>query len=158
MKRVFFTGVVIYSILMILLNDWPAAIGNTGNAALPWMGKCLVDIGFALIGLYKLFGNQIHFDEDEIGIHEDDISVPDTWLYGLFGLDLLANWGFHGYEFANQTGVVATYNSLWWMGESLAMVLTFVLYRHAMQVARREARKARNMPGPIPMNRNSNVA
>ena len=106
MKRVFFFGVIAYSVAILLLNDWPGAINNTGTQALPWMAKCLVDLFFAGFGGYKLFGKMIHFDEDEVGIHEDDISVPDTWLYGLFGLNLLGNFGWHAYEFALTTCVL----------------------------------------------------
>lgn len=142
MKRVFFFGVVAYSLAILLLNDWPAAVNNTGTQALPWMAKCLIDVTFGGLGVFKLFGNQIHFDEDEAGIHPDDVSVPDTWLYGLFGLNLLLNWGWHGYEFATQSGVTATYNSFWFMAEFGAMFLTFVLYKHSVQIAQREARKA----------------
>lgn len=142
MKRVFFFGVVLYSAMILLLNDWPAAVGSTGTQALPWMAKCLVDFSFAALALFKMFGSQIHFDEDEIGVHPDDVSVPDVWLYGVFGLNLLGNFGWHGYEFATQSGVTATYNSIWFFAEFAAMFLTFVLYRHAAESARREARKA----------------
>ena len=146
MKRVFFLGVVIYSVMILITNDWAGAIGNTGTAALPWMAKCLVDFSFGAFGLFKLFGKLIHFDEDEVGVHEDDITVPDTWLYGLFGLNLLGNFGWHGYEFANQTGVEGFYKSLWFCAEFASMAITFVLYKHAVIVAQREARKARMSP------------
>jgi hypothetical protein len=142
MKRVFFFGVVLYSAMVLLLNDWPAAVGFTGTAALPWMAKCLVDFSFGAFGLFKLFGDQIHFDDEEIGIHPDDVSVPDTWFYGVFGLNLLGNFLWHGYQFATQSGAVATYNSIWFFAEFAALALTFILYKHAAQVARREARKA----------------
>lgn len=152
MKRVFFLGVIAYSLAILLFNDWPAAINNTGTQALPWMAKCLIDVCFAGLGAFKLFGDQIHFDEDEVGIHADDVSVPDVWLYGLFGLNLLGNFVWHGYEFATQTGFASTYNSFWFMGEFVAMLLTVVLYKHAAQVARRELRRAndaRNGATPI---------
>jgi hypothetical protein len=142
MKRVFFFGVIVYSGMILLLNDWPAAAGYTGTAALPFMVKCLVDVCFIGLGGFKLFGDQIHFDDEEVGVHPDDVSVPDTWLYGVFGLNLLGNFGWHGYQFANTTGAESFYNSLWWFIEFAAMFLTFVLYKHAAQVARREARKA----------------
>lgn len=142
MKRVFFFGVIVYSAMILLLNDWPAAANATGTAALPWMAKCLVDLSFAGLGLFKLFGDQIHFDDEEVGVHPDDVSVPDVWLYGIFGLNLLCNFGWHGYEFAMQTGFASTYNSFWFFAEFFAMALTFILYKHAAQVARREARKA----------------
>ena len=152
MKRVFFFGVIVYSAMILILNDWPGAISNTGTQALPWMVKCLVDLAFAGFGGFKLFGKLIHFDEDEVGIHEDDISVPDTWLYGLFGLNLLGNFGWHGYEFAEEQDGTAFYNSIWFFGEAIAMLLTFVLYKHAVIVAQREARKARTRNSTFPSN------
>ena len=75
MKRVFFFGVIVYSVAILLLNDWPGAVNSTGTAALPWMAKCLVDFSFAAFGLFKMFGSQIHWDDDEVGVHPDDVSV-----------------------------------------------------------------------------------
>jgi hypothetical protein len=144
MKRVFFFGVIAYSAAIFLLNDLPAATGFTGTAALPWMAKCLIDIMFAGAGFFTLFGNQIQWDDEEEGIHPDDVKVPSTWLYGLFGVNLLANFGWHGYEFATLNGVESLYNAAWFFAEFVAMFLTFVLFKHAGQVARREARKAFN--------------
>lgn len=143
MKRVFFLGVIVYSVAILLFNDWPAATNYNGTAAVPWMIKCLVDLCFGLFAGYKLFGAQIHWDEDEVGVHADDISVPDTWFYGIFGLNLFCNFGWHGYEFANLNGPAAVYNSVWFFAEFFAMLLTFVFFKHAGQVARREQRRAR---------------
>lgn len=157
MKRVFFFGVIAYSAAIFLLNDLPAAIGFTGTAALPWMTKCLIDICFAGAAFFVMFGDQIQWDDDEEGIHPDDVKVPSTWLYGLFGVNLLANFGWHGYEFATKSGVESLYNAGWFFAEFVAMFLTFVLFKHAGQVARREARKARDaakQSGSVPLNRN----
>lgn len=145
MKRAFFLAVIAYSAMMLITNDWPAAISNTGTHALPWMAKCLVDFVFAGVGVFKIFGKLIHFDEDEVGVHEDDITVPDTWLYGLFGLNLLANWGWHGYLFATEESVTSFYNSIWWFAESLGMGLTFLFYKNAVKVAQREYRKQQTL-------------
>jgi hypothetical protein len=142
MKRVFFFGVIIYSVMIFLLNDLPAAVGFTGVAALPWMGKCLVDILFAGAAFFAMFGDQISWDDDEEGIHPDDVKVPSTWLYGLFGINLLANFGWHGYEFATLSGVESLYNAAWFFAEFVAMALTFILFKHAGQIARREAKRA----------------
>lgn len=143
MKRVFFIGIIAYSVMIFLTNDWANAINTNDNSAWFWIAKCLVDFCFAAVGLFKVFGKLVHFDEDEIGIHEDDISVPDTWLYGLFGLNLVANCGWHAYQFKSQTGVESAYNSAWFFVEFIGIVATFVLYKHAVIVAQREARKAR---------------
>ena len=142
MKRFFFFAVIIYSVAILILNDWPGAISQTGTAALPWMAKCLVDFSFGAFSLFKMFGNLIEFDEEEVGIHADDISVPDTWFYGIFGLNLLANFGWHGYEFATLNGAASLYNSFWFFAEFAAMAMTLILYKHAAQVARREQRRA----------------
>lgn len=148
MKRVFFFGIIAYSVAIILLNDLPAAVNSTGTAALPWMFKCLVDISFGALGVFKLFGDQIHWDEDDIGVHPDDVAVPDTWLYGLFGINLFLNFGWHGYEFATLSGVESLYNAAWFFAEFIAMFLTFVFFKHAGQLARKEARKAAQAAGP----------
>lgn len=149
MKRVFFFGVIVYSVMILLLNDWPGAIGATGTAALPWMAKCLVDFTFGAFGLFKMFGSQIHFDDEEVGVHPDDIAVPDTWFYGIFGVNLLGNFGWHGYQFATQTGAASMYYSLWFFAEFAAMALTFIFYKHALDVARREARRAMQNRGSL---------
>ena len=142
MKRVFFLGMIAYSAAILFFNDWPGAINNVPPAAYVWMAKCLLDLAFGGLAALKLFGDQIHFDEDEIGLHPEDVSVPDVWLYAAFGLNILGSWSWHGYEFAHQTGIEATYNSIWWFGETVVLFLTYVFYKHAADVARREARKA----------------
>ncbi len=141
MKRMFLFGVMAYSVLIFLLNDLPFATQFTGTAALPFMLKCLVDIAFAGYAAYKMFGAQIQWDDDEIGIHEDDIKVPDAWFYGLFGLNLLGNFGWHGFLFATETGPTALYNAVWWFVEAAAMALTFIFYKHALQAQRRAMRQ-----------------
>jgi hypothetical protein len=142
MKRVFFFGVIAYSIAILLLNDLAAATNLQDTAAAPWIAKCLVDICFAGAGFFALFGDRINWDEDEEGIHPDDVKVPAVWLYGLFGLNLLCNFGWHGFEFAHESGALALYNGAWFFAEFIAMGLTIILFRHARDVARREARRA----------------
>ena len=145
MKRVFFFGVIAYSAAILLLNDLPAATSFTGTAALPWMAKCLVDFVFAGAAFFAMFGNSIQWDDEEEGIHPDDVKVPSTWLYALFGVNLLVNFGWHGYEFAMQSGAQALYNAIWFFAEFAAMFLSYVLFRHALQVARRDARRAQQV-------------
>jgi hypothetical protein len=43
MKRVFIFGAIVYSALIMLLNDLPFATSYIGTAALPFTLKCLVD-------------------------------------------------------------------------------------------------------------------
>ena len=143
MKRIFFFGVIAYSVAIFILNDLPGAVNNTGTVALPWMVKCLIDLCFAGAAFFSMFGSQIQWDDEEEGIHAEDVKVPATWLYGLFGINLLLNFGWHGYEFATLSGAESLYNAAWWFVEFAAMFLTFILFKHARQVARREARKAR---------------
>jgi hypothetical protein len=145
MKRVFFFGIIAYSVAIFLLNDLPAAVGFTGVAALPWIAKCLVDFCFAGAAFFIMFGSQIAWDDDdEESIHAEDVKVPSTWLYALFGLNLLCNFGWHGYEFATLSGATALYNALWFFVEFVAMGLTWVFFSHARKIARREQRKARD--------------
>jgi hypothetical protein len=145
MKRVFFFGVIAYSVVILLLNDMPAAVNLTGVAAAPWMAKCLVDLCFAGAAFFVMFGSQIDWDdEDEEAIHADDVKVPSTWLYGLFGLNLLANFGWHAYEAAVLSGGASFYNLLWFFVEFVAMGLTFVFFSHARKIAKREQRRARD--------------
>ena len=148
MKRVFFFGVIAYSAAIFLLNDLPAATNYTGTQALPWMAKCLVDFVFAGAAFFAMFGNQIQWDDEEEGIHPEDVAVPSTWLYGLFGVNLLVNFGWHGFEFATLSGPIALYNGAWFFAEFVALFLTFVLFKHAKVAAQREARKARDSRSP----------
>ena len=142
MKRVFFFGVIVYSAAIFLLNDLPAATSFTGTAALPWMAKCLIDMCFVGAAFFAIYGASIQWDDDEEGIHPDDVKVPSTWLYGMFLLNLLANFGWHGYEFAMTGGAESLYNAAWFFVEFAAMALTGILFKHAQQIARRDARRA----------------
>ncbi len=149
MKRVFFFGVIAYSAAIFLLNDLPAATGFSGTQALPWMVKCLIDLCFVGAGFFAIYGASIQWDEDEEGIHPDDVKVPSTWLYGLFGINLVVNFGWHGYEFAMTNGAESLYNAAWFFAEFAAMALTLILYKHSLQIARREARRAQQVRGTV---------
>lgn len=146
MKRVFLFGVIVYSGLILLMNDLPFATSYTDTAALPFIAKCLVDLGFVAFALFKMFGSQIAWDDEEVGIHADDVKLPDSWFYGVFGLNLLGNFGWHGYLFAHENGAFALYNAIWFFVEFFAMALTFIFYKHALEVMRREARRAQQQP------------
>ncbi len=141
MKRVFLFGVIVYSALILVLNDLPFATNYTGTAALPFMLKCLVDLSFAGFAAFKMFGSQIQWDDDEVGVHADDLKLPDSWFYGVFALNLAANFCWHGYLFASEAGATALYNALWFFAEFFAMGLTFILYKHSLEAMRREARR-----------------
>jgi hypothetical protein len=141
MRRVFFFGVLGYSLAILVVSDLPNATQYTGTQALPFMVKCLIDLSFAAFAGFKMFGSQIHWDDEEVGIHEDDIKLPDAWFYGLFGINLLGNFGWHGYKFATETDATALYYALWFFAEFIAMALTFILYKHSLEVQRREMRR-----------------
>jgi hypothetical protein len=147
MKRVFLFGVIVYSAALLLLQDWPAMANTTGAASAPFLALMVVDAGFAITALFKMFSfGELGLDEDddEVSIHAEDVQVPDTWFYGVFGLTLLGHAGWHGYEAIMNTGAYSLYASVWFMAEIGALFLTYVFFRHASAVARREARKARN--------------
>jgi hypothetical protein len=145
MKRVFLLGVIVYAALLLLLQHWPSAVNETGIAAAPWMGLMLVDGAFAVMALIKMFPHIFDSDDEDedATIHPDDVSVPDAWFYGLVGVYLLANFGWHAYEFATLTGATSFYFSLWFIAEAIAMFLTFTFFKHAQKRARSEAKKAR---------------
>jgi hypothetical protein len=141
MKRIFLAGVIIYSGLLFLMNDLPFATTYQDTEALPFMLKCLVDFAFAGFAAFKMFGSQIQWDDEEIGIHADDVKLPDSWFYGLFGLNLIGNVGWHGFLFAHLSGASSLYNAMWFFAEAGALAMTWIFYRHALDVVRREARR-----------------
>jgi len=145
MKKMFLFSVIGYSVMLLVLNHWPNAVNNTGTAALPWMLLMLVDLAFAGSAFFKIVGPAFFAgddEDDEISIHAEDVSVPDAWFYGMFAINLIANLGWHAYLFAQLTGVDSTYYSFWFLGEAVGLFLTIVFFRHAQQVARRQAKKA----------------
>lgn len=147
MKRIFFFGVIAYSVAILVLNDLGMAVNQHGTQALPWMIKVLIDICFVGAGVFAIYGSSIQWDDEEEGIHPDDVKVPSTWLYGLFFLNLFGNFCWHGYEFAMENDFLSFYNGCWWVVEFIAMGLTGVLFKHAQQIARREARRLRTVQG-----------
>lgn len=164
MKRVFLFGVIVYAALLLVLQHWPSAVNNTGIAAAPWMGLMLVDFVFAGLAALKMFPHLFDSEDDEdedAAIHPDDVSVPDAWFYGLVGIYLLGNFGWHAYEFAVLEGSASFYFSLWFIVEAAALFLTFVFFKHAQKRARSDARKARvaaQKSGPSEVRRGRDAA
>ncbi len=144
MKHIFLIGVVAYAAASLLLNHWPNAVNYTGMQAAPWMGLMLVDALFAATAIFKMMGPALFEGAGEDDIHEDDVELPDTWFYGLFGLNILGNLGYHAYMFAIQTGPEAFGYSVWFMSEAIALVLTIVFFKLAQRKAIRQARAARS--------------
>jgi len=147
MRNLFLLGVIVYSALQLILNHWPAAINAVGAASFPWMGLMVVDGAFAAVALFRLLGPAFFEAEDEETKElASDITVPDSWFYGIFGLDLLANFGWHAYKFAFTTGTDSFGYSLWFIVEAVALFLTWVFFQAAQHKAARE-RKARRVAG-----------
>jgi hypothetical protein len=49
-----------------------------------WLGKMVVDVGFAAIALIRLAGDSLFADDeadDEVAIHSEDLAVSDTMLF-----------------------------------------------------------------------------
>jgi hypothetical protein len=144
MKRVFLIGVIIYAAASLILSHWPSMAANTGAQSAPWLAMMVVDIAFAGFSAFKLVGPAFFEDEDdEDSIDPNDFSVPDSWFYGLFGLDLLANAGWHGYQAVMLQDLASVYHSVWFIVEVVALFLTFLFFKHAQKVARRLARAAK---------------
>ena len=143
-KHIFLIGVIVYSVASMVLQHWPAAVNYTGMAALPWMVLMVVDLGFAATAGIKLVGPALFAsdDEEENILDVEDLNVPDGWFYGLFGLNLLGNVGWHGYMFATETGAASFGFSIWFIVEVVAIALTFLFFKHAQKVARVKARKS----------------
>ena len=118
----------------------------TGAQSAPFLALMVVDVAFSAIAAYKIFGFSafgVDEDEDEVSVHAEDVEVPDTYFYGIFGLDLLGHAGWHAYEAIMTSGAYSFYTSIWFMVELFALFLTFVFFRHASAKAARDARKAR---------------
>lgn len=123
MKRVFLVGVIVYSAISLLLVHWPAMAGATGAASAPWLAMMVIDMAFAAFAVFKLVGPAFFSDDadDETSIHAEDVNVPDTWLYGLFGLNLFGNCAWHAYKSVMTTDFESVYNSVWFMAEIAAL-------------------------------------
>lgn len=142
MKKVFFAGVIVYSIALLVLSDVGTAMDYSGGAALPWIAKCLIDLCFAGAGALSIWGDQIAWDDEEEGIHAEDLKVPSLILYPIFSLNLILNFGYHVYKAAVTTEAASLYYLIWVAVEFFAILLTVVLYKHALDINRRARRKA----------------
>jgi hypothetical protein len=164
MKRVFLVAVVIYAALLLVIEHWPNAINAEGiQHSAPWMILMVVDGFFAVAAVIKMFPHMLEDmeegDEDEDAIHTEEVNVPDVWFYGLVGIYLVANLGWHGYEFGQLTGAASFYYSLWFIGDLVGLALTFLFFKHAQASARRAARKARaGGAGPRPVGSSNRAA
>ncbi len=135
MKKMFFTGVIAYSIALFILQDLPLQTAATGAMNYAFLGKLVIDVFFAGYAAFKLFGKDWipqDDDDDEIThIDASEVSIPDNWLYGLFGINLIANAGFHMWLTGQTTGGESVWFTAWFLGEVALLLLTFVFFKHA---------------------------
>lgn len=145
-KRVLYFGIIGYSIALLVFQDWGSMSSTVGTASALWLGKMVLDIGFAGMGFIRLAGNTLFAEDeadDEVAIHAEDLAFSDTALFGAFMVNVLANTGFHGYETVMTTGAVSMYFSIWFIAEVVILFLTYVLFGHARKAQLAAARKAR---------------
>jgi hypothetical protein len=145
-KSVLYIGIIAYSAAILFLQDWGDMVNTLGLVSAAFLGKMLIDIGFCGAGAIRLVGPAFFAtdeDDDEVGIHEEDLQFSDTALYGLFFVDVLANAGWHGYVTTMTNGAMSFAYSIWVIIEAFALFFTFILWRHAIKVQKRVARKAR---------------
>lgn len=150
MKRIFLISVIGYAAASLLLTHWPAMALSSGVESAPWLAMMVVDMAFAAMAAFKLVGPSFFQEDDEDGatLHVEDVSVPDAWLYGLFGIYVLVNCGWHGKEAIFQTGGLSVYNSIWFMAEIAALLLTFIFFKNAQRLAHKAKRAP--VPGNYP--------
>jgi hypothetical protein len=147
MKRLFMMGVIIYSMAVLIVCHWPAMALTTDSASAPWYALMLVDIAFTLFAFIKLVGidkmfSKYNQDVDDISIGELD--MPDNWMYGLFGVNLIGNFGWHSFLAIHSQNAQSVYWSFWAVVELIALVLTFLFFRAAQRKAQKLASASRN--------------
>jgi hypothetical protein len=145
-KRVLYLGIIAYSLALLIFQDWGSMAATVGTISALWLGKMVLDVGFAGTGFIRLAGNTLFADDeadDEVAIHPEDLAFSDTALFGLFMANVLANAGYHGYETVMQTGAVSLYFSIWFMAEAVVLFLTYILFAHARKAQLKLARKSR---------------
>jgi hypothetical protein len=146
-KNTLYVGIISYCVAVLFFWDWPAMTDTIGTTSALWLGKMLVDIGFAAVAFIRLMGPALFSDEDDDGddvsLHASDMAVPDTMLFGLFLVNILANGGYHGYLTVMTTGASSFWYSIWFLVEAVAFFLTWVLFAHARASARKAAAKAK---------------
>ena len=145
-KNTLYLAIIVYCAALLIFQDWGAMASNVGTISALFLGKMVVDVGFAGAAFLRLAGPTLFAEEeaaDEVAIHEEDLHFSDTALFGLFLVNVAANAGFHGYQTVMTTGAVSTYYSLWFMAEIVVLFLTYILFSHAKKAQRRLARESR---------------
>lgn len=158
-KSVLYLGIIAYSAMLLLFQDWPAMTMFIGTVSALFLGKMLIDVLFAGGAFVRLIGPALFSDDegdDEVAIHEEDLHFSDTALFGFFLVNVAANAAYHGYMSVMTTGGQSFYFSIWVMAEFVVLILTWVLFSHARKVQRvlaRRSREAARAAGSQPLRR-----
>ena len=145
-KKVFYTSIIGYSLALLWMWDFWAGINSTGSISYAFLGKMVVDIGFICAALVLMLGPSVFAsddDEDDVGIHQEDLHISDTSLFGLFTLNLVANGAYHAYLYGNTTGGESAYYLIWTLGEIFGVFFCAILWNHAVKAQKRLARKSK---------------
>ena len=145
-KRVLYIGIIGFAATMLVTQDWPAMIGTTGGVSAAWLAKMFADVLFIGMAGVRLLGPAFFADDesdDEVAIHEEDLHVSDTALFGVFLLNVLGNGAYHAYVTVTVTGAESFYYSMWTMVEGVALFLSWVLWSHAVKAQKKLARRSR---------------
>jgi hypothetical protein len=165
-KRVLFFGIIAYSIALLVFQDWGSMAMAVGTVSALWLGKMLLDIGFAGLGGIRLVGPAFFADEDDdddVTIHAEDMAVSDTLLFGVFLVNIAANLAFHAYATVTSTGAESVYFSVWVIAEAIAFLFASLLFKNARAAQRKLARKTKEAAkaagsSPIDGRRNRDIA
>lgn len=145
-KKIFYTGIIAYSLALLWMWDFWAGINSTGGTSYAFFGKMVVDIGFICAALIMLVGPSMFAsddDEDDIGIHQEDLHMSGSSLFGLFTLNLVANGGYHVYLYGTTLGAESAYYVLWALAEVFGVFFCAMLWSHAVKAQKKLARKAK---------------
>jgi hypothetical protein len=145
-KKALYIGIIAYSIALLVFQDWYYQNILTGTLSFIFLGKMGVDLAFAGAALVRLVGPALFAEdegEDEMAIHEEDLHFSDTALYGFFFANVLGNAGWHAYVTSMTTGGQSFVASIWCIAEFVILFFTWVLWKHALTVQKRQARAAK---------------
>jgi hypothetical protein len=147
-KRVLYFGIIAYSIALLVFQDWGSMAATVGTVSALWLGKMLLDVGFAGLGAVRLAGPAFFADDEDddedVTIHAEDMAVSDTMLFGVFLANIVANLGFHAYATVTATGAESIYYSVWVIAEAVAFLFAALLFKNARAAQRKLARKTRD--------------
>ena len=145
-KKALYVGIIAYCVALLIFQDWGSMTASVGTVSAAWLGKMLFDIGLACAAGVRLAGPSLFAEEeetDEVALHEEDLHISDTALFGVFMLNIIGNLAYHAYATVMTTGAVSFYFSMWVIAEAVALFLSYVLFSHARKTQRKLARQQR---------------